>query len=449
MLSVDDGFGQRFYELITLQNHNTRVALMATALLGATAAVVGVFMVLRRQALIGDVVGHSALPGIGMAFLLLEMLSPGSGKSVPWLLTGAFFAGLLGAGCVLLIDRYSRIRADAALAIVLSIFYGAGAVLLNITQKLPGASSAGLKNYVSGKTASLVMSDVWLFAALAGLTLLFTLVLFKEWVLLCFDDQFAAAQGRPVLWLDVLLVTLVAAVSIIGMQSVGLILVVALLIIPASAARFWTDDIRRMALIAAIMGACSGLLGVAFSSVVPKAAAGPTIVLAGACAFLFSLVFGRRRGLLWRSIEHRKLRWQIGRQDLLRACYEVAEGLESGEQRVESERAISTALQAVDITEAALQEQQTWNAVSLNKLIADAVQSGLIERVEGRDAVRLTSQGVTESARLAHQHRLWELYMIHYAAIAADHVHRSADAIEHVLDTDTVQELERLLATEQ
>ncbi len=122
-------FGERLVDLLLLRQYNTRVVLLGTSLLGVTAGVVGVFMLLRKQALVGDVVGHSALPGIATAFLVMELIHAGSGKSLPGLLAGAFVAGLVGAVCVLLIDRFSRIKSDAALAIVLSVFYGAGAAL--------------------------------------------------------------------------------------------------------------------------------------------------------------------------------------------------------------------------------------------------------------------------------------------------------------------------------
>lgn len=290
----------RLYRLATFQDYNTWAPLATTAVLGATAGVVGVFLVLRGRALVGDVVGHAALPGIGLAFLLLELAAPGTGRSTPALLAGALLTGLAGAGCTLLIDRYSRAKADAALAIVLSLFYGGGIVLLSIAQRLETGSQAGLKDYLSGKSASLVASDAVLSVVLGAVVIGATLLLFKEWTLLCFDDAFAAAQGYPVVGLDALLIGLSAVVAVLGMQSVGLVLVVALLIIPPAAARFWTDDVHVMAAGAGLIGALSGALGVAVSSLAPRIATGPTIVLFAAAMFGVSLLLGRRRGLLWR-----------------------------------------------------------------------------------------------------------------------------------------------------
>ncbi|MEZ6057139.1 MAG: iron chelate uptake ABC transporter family permease subunit [Planctomycetaceae bacterium] len=438
----------RIGRLVTLRDPNTRIVILATMLLGFAAGVVGVFMVLRRRALIGDVVGHSALPGIGITFLLLELHQAGSGRQVPWLMLGAFVAGLIGAGCTMLIERFSKIKADAALAIVLSIFYGSGAVLLSMAQKLPEGASAGLQEYLSGKTASLVRDDAILFALLAAILLALTMALFKEWVLLCFDDGFAAAAGRPVFWLDTLLISLVAFVSIIGMQSVGLILVVALLIIPASTAKFWTNRIRSMVWLAGSIGGASGLIGVAISSIIPKAPAGPTIVLVGATAFLFSLIFGRRGGLYRQWQERRRLRQKIVRQDLLRSCYEIVE--ESLHQRQASALSFSLqplALTAFSLTPQAIARQHSWNGWQLTNLLEKATRDGLLT-TDGHGHWYLTSVGADEAMHLARNHRLWELFLMHYADVAAEHVHKSADFIEHALDAETIIELERLLAQE-
>ena len=195
VIAADRDFGQQVINVLTLRDYNTRVVLFGTTLLGISGGVVGVFMLLRKQSLVGDVVGHSALPGIALAFILVEATSPGEGKHLPTLLIGAFIAGTLGAVSVMVIDRFSLIKADAAMAIVLSLFYGAGTALLTVVQRLPTASAAGLKDFLAGKTASLVASDVWLFSYATILVILVTTLLFKELCLLCFDDDFAAAIG--------------------------------------------------------------------------------------------------------------------------------------------------------------------------------------------------------------------------------------------------------------
>lgn len=283
----------------TLTSYNGQMVLLGTVLLGVAAGVVGTFMMLRKRSLVGDVVGHSAVPGIAIAYILAEMAESGSGKNVPVLLVGAFAAGLLGAVTTIAIDRTTRLKADAALAIVLATFYGLGVALFGVVQKSPGGSAAGLESYLNGMAASLVASDVTLFAVVAAVLLVITGVLFKELTLLCFDADFASTQGWPTLALEVLLTFLVVGVTILGMQSVGLILVVATLVIPPTAARFWTNNMRKLVVISGVIGGSCSAIGVLISTLGPKLATGPLIVLCGSAAFCVSLLFGRERGVFW------------------------------------------------------------------------------------------------------------------------------------------------------
>ena len=283
-----------------LLDYNTRVVLLGTLLLGATAGLVGTFLVLRKRALVGDVVGHATLPGIAIAFLAAEAFAPGTGKNTATLLTGAAATGLLGAATVAWLSRVRRVGPDAAQAVVLGLFFGIGAALFRAVQQVPAGDAAGLNGYLYGKAASLVASDVWLFAAAAGVVLLVVALLHKELVVVCFDPEFAAATGLPVKTLDLLLTALAVAVTVLGLQSVGLVLVVATLTIPPAAARFWTDRAGVMSALAAAIGGAAAIAGVILSALVPKLAAGATIVLAGAVLFLFSLAFGTKGGWIAR-----------------------------------------------------------------------------------------------------------------------------------------------------
>ena len=436
MVTVANGVGERLVRIVTLQDYNTRVVLLGTVLLGVTAAIVGVFMLLRRRALVGDVIGHSALPGIAGAFLVMEIAAPGGGRSLPALLAGAFLAGLSGAVCVTLIDRYSRIKSDAALAIVLSGFFGAGAVLLSAVQKVPTGAAAGLSTFLNGKTASLTGSDVAIFAGAGVIVLALTVLLFKELTLLCFDEAFAAAEGWPVVLIDAVLIALVVAVTIIGMQSVGLILVVATLITPAAAARFWTDDIRKLTLIAAVIGGLSAVIGVTVSAVTPRVAAGAVIVLSAGLIFAVSLIFGRQRGVVWRWLKQLKLERSIPRLDLLRGIYEQLEvQRDSG-----STGDASFASTGIDPT--ALAARLGWTSQRLDGLLKWAAGDGLLSR-DGDGNVRLTERGLNKARQIVRNHRLWEMYLIQHADIAASHVDHTADLIEHVLDEKIIRELER------
>lgn len=416
--------------VLLLEDYNTRIIVLSTVVLGATAGLVGSFLLLRKRALMGDALSHATLPGIAVAFLIATAVGV-SGKTLPVLLLGATVFGLLGVGAVMAIKRYTRLKDDAALGIVLSVFFGFGTALLGVIQGMAGGNAAGLNSFIDGTLASTVMSDLYLIIGVAIVAAVTCLLLFKEFTVLCFDDDYAAAQGWPVGWLDAAMLALVTAVTVIGLQSVGLILIIALLIIPAAAARFWTDRLGRMTLIAAIIGAVSGWLGAVASALVNNAPTGAIIVVTAASMFIVSMIFGSARGVLVRGIRHAALVVTVGRQHLLRAFYESIEGTES--RTVGFDRLLA---------------KRSWSAPRLSLWLRFADRAGVVApaAVDGRRAYRLTDDGFAEAERVVRNHRLWELYLITHADIAPSHVDRDADRIEHVLGPQMVAKLERLLA---
>ncbi|MCA9122744.1 MAG: metal ABC transporter permease [Planctomycetaceae bacterium] len=424
---------------LLLSDYNTRIVAIGTTMLGVAAAIVGVFMLLRRRSLLGDVVSHSTLPGIAIAFLVMETMKPGGGKWLPGLLTGALIAGLAGILCTKLILRYTRIKEDAALAIVLSVFFGAGMSLFKAVQYIPSGSQAGLNHFILGKAASMVAADVWVIGEVSlGIVVIIGL-LFKEFSLLSFDDKFAASQGWPVFRLDLLLMLLVAGVTVIGLQSVGLLLVVAMLITPAAAARFWSDRLGRTTLVAAILGGGGAFSGVLISAMYPRLAAGPVIVLTGVLFFVVSMMFGTRRGAIIRFMTHRQLKAAVGRQHILRALFEFLE------PRCNPELPTSAQLVEHIVTADDLQPMRSWTGKRLRHLLRIAESSNFITAVR-EGGYRLTTRGAELAHRVVRNHRLWELYLIEYADIAPSHVDRDADDIEHLLGPDVVESLERLLS---
>jgi len=227
-------------EVLLLQNYNTRLVILSTALLGTVSGVVGSFLLLRKRSLMGDALSHATLPGVCIAFAIMVALG-GTGKEVAGLWLGATLSGGLGVATMLLIVRTTKLQDDVAMGLVLSIFFGAGVALLSCVQKMPGGSAAGLESYIYGKTASILYRDFLLILSTTIIGLVICLALLKEFTLLCFDEGFGASQGWPMLRLDILLLTLVTLITVAGLQSVGIILMIALFIIPAASARFWTQ----------------------------------------------------------------------------------------------------------------------------------------------------------------------------------------------------------------
>lgn len=441
--------------VLTLQDYNTRVVLLGTMLLGVTSGIVGTFMLLRGQALIGDVVSHSALPGVAIAFLIGETVSPGSGRSLHWLLVGAASTGLLAVVCVGVIRRYSPVKPDAALATVLGVFFGFGAVLFKTVQELPSGNQAGLQQFILGSASTMIAADVAIIAKATAVVLVLSLLLFKELSILSFDEEFAASQGWPVGLLDLGLTGLVVGITVIGLESVG-ILMVALLITPPTAARFWTDNFARMTLISAVIGGVSAATGSLLSAMVPKLAGGPTIVLAGTVFFILSMLFGTKRGIVRRWLRQIRNRHRIRRDDLLRAMYEIIEARLTSTSTAQSESTLpgtspagtedEDPFQHQPVETAELYRHRSWSLRRVKQTIAVAEQQGII-RMDSETGWRLTSAGANAARRAVRNHRLWEMYLISQAEIAPSHVDRDADDIEHVLGPEVIEQLEKLLAS--
>lgn len=292
----------------TLTAYNTLIVLMGTALLGVAAGITGTFLLLRRRALAGDVIGHAALPGVAIAFLIYAGVAPDAGKSLPLMLLGGAIASGLAMLCVMWLRKSARLPEDAVQAIVLSTFFGAGVVLLTVVQASPTGSQAGMRDFIFGQAAAIRFSDVSLLAVIAGVSIVASSLLMKEWTLMCFDEGLARVLGYPLTLLDFLLMALVVAVCVAGMQAVGLLLIVALLIIPPSAARFWSDSIRPNIWLAAIFGAIATTLGGVASALAPWLPTGAIIVVIAAVLLAFSMLLGTKHGLLGRWIAHSKLR---------------------------------------------------------------------------------------------------------------------------------------------
>jgi manganese/zinc/iron transport system permease protein len=286
--------------------YNTAVVLIGVSTLGASCGLVGGFAVLRRRALTGDALAHAALPGLCLAFLVV------GARFLPALLAGALLSGLLGILIISGLRNGTRVREDAAIGLVLSVFFGAGIVLSHWIQKhTTTGSQAGLDSYILGKTAGMLAVDVYLIAAMALGCLLLIVLLYKEFQLIAFDPDFARVQGWPVLRLDLLLMLLLAVTVVIGLPAVGVVMIAALLILPGATARFWTERLGVFLALAAVSGCVTGALGTWLSASFQNLPTGPIIVLCGTGLFLVSALLAPRRGLVARWLTQLRLRRQV------------------------------------------------------------------------------------------------------------------------------------------
>lgn len=295
------------YSLFT--DYTLRTVALGSIVLGVTSGTLGTYAVLRQQSLLGDAISHAALPGIALAFLL-------TGAKVPLvLMIGAAVAGWFATVVIAVITGTTRIKYDGALGLVLSVFFGFGLVLLTYIQKTPNANQAGLDAFLFGQAASLVVADVILMATIGLASVACVAVLWKEFKILSFDPEFARTLGFPVRILDITLTTLLVLAIVIGLQTVGVVLMSAMIIAPAAAARQWTDRLGVMILLSAAAGALSGLAGALISASTTHLPTGPTIVLCIGSLVIISLFLAPHRGMVWRWIRE----WRNGKRLRLEA----------------------------------------------------------------------------------------------------------------------------------
>lgn len=298
----------RFLEALLLQSgYNAALVALGATLLGVAAGAAGTFLVLRKRALVADAMAHATLPGVALAFLLMVALG-GEGRALSGLMLGSAATALLGLLAVERLATRTRLPEDAAIGAVLSVFFGAGLVLLTVIQTLSAGQQAGLEGFLLGSTAGMLRADALTVAAGGLVAGAVTFALRRPMTLTAFDEGYATAAGLNVPRIDRIAMLLVLFVTVAGLRIVGLVLIVALLIIPAVAARFWTDRVSRLLLIAALIGGLSGWIGTALSAAAPGLPAGPLVVLVATAIFAVSLLLAPRRGAIARALAARRAR---------------------------------------------------------------------------------------------------------------------------------------------
>ncbi len=408
-------------DFFSFSDPNVTFVVLGSVLLGASAAIVGCFTFLRKRALVGDAVAHAILPGVCVAFML-------SGQKNPLiLLLGAVGSGWISLLAMDYIVNRTKLKADTAIGLVLTVFFGLGILLLTAIQHSGSASQAGLDKFLFGKAASMTQQDVMVFGTTALILLLVVLIFFKEFKLVAFDPDYARSAGLPVRSLEFLLSTITVLAVSVGIQAVGVVLMAALLITPASAARFWTDDIRMMVFLSAVFGVLSGIFGSYISYIAPAMPTGPWIVVLLSIVAFGSVFFAPRQGVLARWHLQRGNTRKMLVENILKTFYALGEK-ESSFLRPRS-------------TDALLQ-QRAFRPNALKRGLQRLRRRNLVEKTsDGR--WRLTEAGFEESSQIVRRHRLWELYLNKRLSLAADHVHNDAEAIEHILTPEVEAQLER------
>lgn len=424
---------EQIIAILTLQaGFNSAIVVAGTTFLGIAAGAVGTFALLRKRALMGDALAHSALPGLALAFIVGSLSGIG-GKHLWLLLTGATISGVIGVICVQLLVRYSRLYEDAAIGAVLSVFFGAGVVLMSIIQSLGTGEEGGLHHFIFGQTAAMNSSDAYLTLAIAVLALFCCTMLFKESRLVCFDASFAVSTGWPVSVIDLLMMSLVVVVTVIGLQAVGLLLIIALLVVPAAGARFWSDRLHIILILSATIGGLSGYLGSTVSALLPRLPAGAVIVLMAGAIFVFSFLFAPVKGVIAVFWARAKKDFCIAEDHLLREIYELRE------IRKEDPLTPSNSIVLND-----LKLCHSWS-LFYRLLILSRMKRRNLAEFYNLKSVKLLEDGIRQSALRVRNHRLWEEYLMSFLDVPASHVDYSAEYVEHVLSPEIISELEESL----
>jgi manganese/zinc/iron transport system permease protein len=419
-------FWELTYRFFSLADANVRWVVAGSMLLGGAAGGLGSFAFLQKRSLLGDALAHSALPGVGLAFLLVGR------KEFLLLLLGAAATGWIGALLFNSIVRHTKIKLDAALGIILTAFFGLGIVILTAIQKSGSGSQAGLDKFLFGQAAAMGKGDVTILAVM-GVTMLIVVSLgFGRFKLITFDPNLARAMGLKVGWLQFLLTTMIVFAVTIGLQAVGVVLMAAMLITPAAAARQWTDRLGLMVLLASIFGIISGILGAYVSFLAPRFPTGPWMVVVISLVFLLSVLFAPKRGVVSRIRMHYTNRRKMTFDHLLKVLFKA------GQERKDWRTFYSVH-----------QIRQMWsfNPRELQHGLVRLKRRGLLE--QKANLYRLTDNGVHEGARVVKLHRLWEVYLTRFLELPEDHVHRDAEDMEHILTPEMEARLEKLLERPQ
>lgn len=403
----------------TFQDPSILWVVLGITLLGVGSAYVGTFSFLDKKALLGDAISHAVLPGICLGFIL-------AGEKNPiYIITGAFLSGGFATFLSSWLKKNTKLSEDSIIATILSVFFGVGIVMLTALQKSGNPEIAGLNTFIFGNAIGISESDLMIYAGLSLTIILVLSLLLKEFRLMVFDPSFGKAIGFPISGIRFLFNVLMILAVVIGIQAIGVVLMAALLITPGAAARFWTDLLNPLLILAASFSIISGILGTYISFVIPQMPTGPWVVVFLSLFALISFLFSPKSGLVFRFFARRKYLQKTHRDHLLKALYKA---LEDQRESLPIEEIYDLYPFQFNQIKASIENLKQFNFITQNQ-----------------EFISLTSKGKTEAMRIVRLHRLWELYLNESMNIAPDHVHDSAEQMEHLLTPELEMLLEKRL----
>ncbi|MEM7672769.1 MAG: iron chelate uptake ABC transporter family permease subunit [Verrucomicrobiota bacterium] len=419
---------------LSFKDQSVVIVVLGALALGVCCGLMGSFIVVRKMALVGDMLSHAVLPGIAAGFLWNQTKDPWA------MVVGATVSGVLGILIVNAVRKTTHIKEDSALGMVLAGFYAIGVCMISMIQRLDTAEKSGLNHFMFGQAAALSETDVSMIAGIALVALFFVIILFKELLTTSFDAGFSRAIGIPYAFIEYALYLLLTFAIVVSLKAVGVVLVSALLIIPPATAYLLTDNFAKMLSISVIVGMVSALLGSFLSFLGNDLPTGPFMVVSAASIFSIAFLFGPRYGWIPRYFKRLQRTQRIRDENLLRSIYLIRE-------RSAFQHPHITLTELADHRNENILEQSAGVQSLIKNRLAffDPTESHSARVIPGERQLLLTAEGALRSCQLVRNHRLWELYLTHVANYATDHVHDDADRIEHLLGEDTVRELEKRL----
>ncbi len=398
---------------------NLKYVLFGMILIAISTASIGTFVFLNKKSLVSDTVAHSVLPGIALAFLLIGE------KNIYFLVIGAFISGWLSMLSINYIVNHSKLSEDTAIALVLSVFFGIGIVLLVNIQHSGNAEQSGLEHFIFGKAAALIGSDLKVFSIICCVVIVTIILLFKELKIITFDKSFAQTIGLPVRGLELLIESLMVLAIVAGIQAVGIILTAAMLITPIAIGLFWTQKLRSLLFLAILFNVLSSGIGVYVSYALPKMPTGPWVVVTLMFFLVFSFLFGKNNGLVGNFVQQQKNQFRILQENILKTFYK------SGE---------SNNIYLSPKTLDDLLKVRYFDAIPLRLGLFLLKLKKHVYFSENHWL--LTHSGLKKATRIIKVHRLWELYLLEYVELMDDHVHQDAEVIEHLITPELEKDLE-------
>lgn len=416
----------------SFSDYSVKLILSGIILMGSGCGLIGSFVVTRKLSLFGDTLSHAVLPGIAVGFICTES------KNSFGIILGALIAGFLGVSLISLIRRTTRIHLDSILGLVLSGFYAIGICLLTRIQKLEYGNQSGIDRYLFGQITGLSLSDILIIGISTTLVCLFIFLFYKEMLVTGFDEGFACSIGLPIHLLQYILWVLLSFTVITSLQLVGVILVSALLIIPAATALMITQRMNSLLLCSACLGIIAGVIGCYISFLGNQLPTGPLIVLSSTVIFIIVHLFNPKKGVFFEKFRLRKYRDKISLENTLKAVYQVLEKNHFTQDQINISDLAKR--RKVSIAEA---QREAKNLVKREYAHVAKKEPSMLP---GESILSLTSVGWSNACRIIRNHRLWELYLTNQAHYAPDHVHDDAEKIEHILGDEIVRKIERILS---